>query len=172
MLVYLLRNRVNGKGYVGQTRSTLDQRWKAHLRSSSCCTHLRRAIQKHTPEVFERTVLSTGLTPEVLNILEHFWIKELGTLAPKGYNLTDGGDGAFVRSAETRARMSRAAKGRVFSAEHRNRLKKAKLGNTNAVGHSVSVNSREKMAANKGRVFSAETRAKMSAGQYRRWSNA
>lgn len=30
MIVYLIRNKLNGKGYVGQTIRSLEQRWPEH----------------------------------------------------------------------------------------------------------------------------------------------
>lgn len=57
MLVYLLKNVVNGKGYVGITTSTLRQRWSTHV-SEARRRHkrmpLRAAIRKYGPEAWER----------------------------------------------------------------------------------------------------------------------
>lgn len=34
MLVYAITNQLDGKKYVGQTRRTLEARWKEHVRSA------------------------------------------------------------------------------------------------------------------------------------------
>jgi hypothetical protein len=63
-------------------------------------------------------------------------------------NMADGGEGASgtTRSAETRARMSKAKKGAVFSEEHRNNLSDAHVGKV------LSESTRSKMSVyRKGR---------------------
>jgi group I intron endonuclease len=96
MVVYLITNIVNGKRYVGKTVRTLDVRWRAHLsqmrRQENSALH--RALLKYGPDVFERRVISQALNTEVLAQLETFWIRELRTKTPNGYNLTDGGEGS------------------------------------------------------------------------------
>ena len=142
MIIYLLRNKVNGKGYVGQTRRTLEERWKEHAKPSQRKDGLalHNAIRKHGREAFERQVLNTALNLDALNLLERFWIKELRTLRPGGYNLTNGGDGGFMRSVETRRRMSLAqignqkSKGFKHSAESRAKMSEAQRGNQKAKG--------------------------------------
>jgi group I intron endonuclease len=53
-LVYIARNRLNGKVYVGQTTYTLDQRRRSHERSSKAGSNavFHRAIRKHGKENF------------------------------------------------------------------------------------------------------------------------
>jgi group I intron endonuclease len=116
MIVYLLTNRVNGKRYVGKTTQSLKRRWSEHVGDSRSrsTTALHRAIEKHTPESFQKEVLSVGLNEKVLSVLEIFWIRELETRTPNGYNLTDGGEGVSgaVRSLETREKLSKIARNR------------------------------------------------------------
>ncbi len=116
MVVYLLQNTVNGKCYVGKTVQGLRRRWNEHCGDarSRGTTVLHRALRKYGPENFQRKILSVGLNESVLLALETFWIRELNTRAPNGYNLTDGGDGisGCRRSPETRAKQSAAARNR------------------------------------------------------------
>ena len=117
--IYLIRNLINGKGYVGQTEMTIARRWSGHksaAKSSSALLH--RAIRKYGNENFSITTVAS-CDPLLLNDLEKHYIKFYGThfSTGHGYNLTEGGDNppsakGLKRSPETRARMSKAAKNR------------------------------------------------------------
>jgi group I intron endonuclease len=144
MLIYLIRNTVNGKAYVGQTIRTLEERWHQHKQQG---IHrykndaLHNALLKYGIDAFEIAVLDdSASTLDELNALEKFHIKAQGTLSPHGYNLTTGGF-SYQRSAETLAKMSAALKGRKMPESMRQKLR----------------------AANTGRKCSPETRAKISA---------
>src|SRR5580700_2746544 len=109
-LVYLLRNIDNGKCYVGKTKGTLQHRWDQHLRDAQNGGKrpVHRAIRKHGKDAFFREVLSEHPTEEAALVAEREWIAKLRTMAPAGYNVTEGGRGAigFKHSAEERARRS------------------------------------------------------------------
>lgn len=117
--VYLLTCTVNGKGYVGITESTLEERWALHVASSRCpksrayrFMSVVRAIAKHGPGSFTRKVIEICSTVAAMNEAEARWIVELGTQDPsKGYNLTAGGEATMKgrkHSAEAKARMREA----------------------------------------------------------------
>ena len=91
MIVYLITNKVNGKQYVGQTIRSLEERWKDHCRVRDE-NYFHRAIRKYGPENFSLEIIDTAETDEELDEKEIFWIKELNTLFPNGYNLKEGGD--------------------------------------------------------------------------------
>ena len=97
--VYLITS-PSGKQYVGMTARSFNERWKQHCWAArdGSRLHLHRAIRKHGAESFETTILAESDSDEELKSLEIAKIKELGTLSPKGYNLTKGGDG--VRACE------------------------------------------------------------------------
>jgi group I intron endonuclease len=114
--IYLIRNLVNGKGYVGQTRSSLKVRIQAHLqrtiRGSDLPIH--SAIRKYGLENF--TVLEVVSCEDLnhLNELERHYIRFFGTFMDKGhgYNLTSGGDVPVEISSIVRLKMSVAKKGK------------------------------------------------------------
>lgn len=146
MIVYLLRNRINGKGYVGITTQTLNARWSNHKTASRGKSKyaIACAIRKWGPDVWDREILQTCDTLEELKAAEVEWIARLGTHVSTGlgYNMSLGGEGSsgLKRSPETRARMSAAAKARGISPTTRAAV----------------------IAAHTGRKASPETRAKMS----------
>ena len=58
-----------------------------------------------------------GISHETLDAVERWKIRQLQTLAPKGYNLTDGGDSGKP-SEETRQKMSKSVSKRVEDGTH------------------------------------------------------
>jgi group I intron endonuclease len=171
--IYLIRNLINGKCYVGQTIGSIENRFNEHKfaskNNSKCALH--RAIRKYGEENF---TINEVVNCEVLllNDLEKHYIKFYGTFAPTGhgYNLTKGGDGNFgwIPSEETRAKMSASQKGKILSPEHRAKLSALQKGKNK--GKVLSPEHRAKMSAsmmgkNKGKSHKVtdETRAKMSA---------
>jgi len=128
-IIYVATNRVNGKQYVGQTRRTLKQRIKDHLRERrSFMRVFHRALVKYGVDSFdfeERLVSDDMLDQE-----ERRLILELNTKVPNGYNLTDGGGGSkgYKHTDETKKKCSIASKGRIFSEEHKRRIALGRTG--------------------------------------------
>lgn len=91
MLVYVVVNKVNGKGYVGQTTQGLEVRWYQHCLLQGKCRVLESAIRKYGANAFEVSVVATAQTQEELNRLEKLTCLALNTYAPHGYNLKEGG---------------------------------------------------------------------------------
>ncbi|MBR1645271.1 MAG: GIY-YIG nuclease family protein [Selenomonadaceae bacterium] len=116
-VIYKITNKLNGKIYIGQTTQTLNRRIGQHKRANSV---IGQAIRKHGWKNFTVEVLEECDTLEQLNEREKFWIAHFDCKAPKGYNLTDGGDGAS--SLESREKMSESHTGKKLSAEHRKKI--------------------------------------------------
>lgn len=93
MIVYLLLNTVNNKGYIGQHKGDMiSTRWNTYLGGAN--THLRGALNKYGLSAFSREILSHCSSREEMNNLEKLWILALKTYDPKcGYNKTFGGEG-------------------------------------------------------------------------------
>lgn len=94
-IIYLVRNVVDGRCYVGQTMQRLKRRWKGHLRSArhGASTPLAAAMREYGADKFVVESLEIASNRADLNRLEGKWIKKLCTLVPNGYNATDGGSG-------------------------------------------------------------------------------
>ena len=188
--VYLVRNRVNGKGYVGKTMKTMGKRKRSHekdtRRGSSCYFH--NALRKYGFDIFEWRMLIEDDNEEELNESEVACIKMFKTKSPNGYNLTDGGDGAtgcfvyedtiikikearkgYRHSEETKAKISKANKG-LRKGSHHSRETKAKISKANKGKHFASLETRMKISnALKGKSFSIEHITNLSKGQKRRY---
>ena len=84
----------SGKVYVGQTIDSLEQRIKGHKSKSTNCTLLKRAIDKYGDQM--RYEIIEQVPHKQLDDREVFWIKELNSLAPNGYNCSTGGNNKKV----------------------------------------------------------------------------
>lgn len=89
-IIYKITNKVNGKSYIGQTRYTLEFRWRQHLHKKDN-TYFHNAIRKYGSDNFQLEVLEE-CPYSSLNEREIFYIAKYNTLKD-GYNLTLGGSG-------------------------------------------------------------------------------
>lgn len=180
--IYLLRNLVNGKGYVGQHRTlNAKRRWLRHFTENEMAKNrpLHRAIRKYGASAFQRKVLWIGPLSK-LSEMEVFFIAELGTFIDSGggYNLTTGGEEG-ERSEQTRARISVAVnrpenllKLREFNrARYQNPLERARTGEAVRLSFE-NPELRAKRSANiKSRYENPEERKKLSDAQHRRYQD-
>lgn len=95
-IIYFCRNLINNKGYVGQTRVSLKDRKREHIKDAQRCADsciFHKAIRKYGIENFSWEILEE-CDNSLLNEREKFWIKEKNTYFKNesGYNLTLGGD--------------------------------------------------------------------------------
>lgn len=139
--IYLLRNKIDGMEYIGQTKQDLKRRlWHGYNPD----TLIQQAIDRDGLENFDKEILEEGLTQEEANEKEQYYIRTRNTLWPNGYNLQSGGKhfkkhpltsqktsetmmGHSV-SIETREKISQKKKGVPFSQEHREHIGEARRG--------------------------------------------
>lgn len=147
--VYLTTNLLNGKQYVGQHLSDgFDKYYKG---SGIAITH---AINKYGWDNFNCEVICWCSTQTQLNEAEDNYIKLLGTMFPKGYNLKGGGSHGRY-SKEAKEKMSKAQK-KYFSKEE-NRKKASELQKKRY----LNPDERRKLSeAHKGKHHTKETRQK------------
>lgn len=90
--IYLIRNTVNGKVYVGLTTKDFDSRYRKNLLTTHN-PHLKASILKYGEDKFEVIKdLAVAYSKEELDELEKHYIKEFDSMNPeKGYNKTEGG---------------------------------------------------------------------------------
>ena len=112
-IIYKATNKINGKSYIGQTSRTLEKRKKGHLKGSqlqNTKSYFHKAIKKYGIDNFVWEILLE--TFEDLDTKEKYYIRTFGTFG-NGYNLTTGGEGGYIRSDESKEKMSNAASQRV-----------------------------------------------------------
>lgn len=159
--IYAIRNLNNGKVYVGSSRDCA-RRFSEHrsrlVRGAHINAKLQSAWKKHGASAFEFTVLASVICADDLAGVEQIIIDDVNAVR-YGYNLspTAGNTSGWKASAETRQRMSEAAKRRDNSAQvlamaNATRGKKRPQHVLDAL-----------LASHLGSRASAETRAKQSA---------
>lgn len=106
--VYLIRNKINQKSYVGISKDII-ARWKGHIYESRCPTQkgydkaLYRAFRKYGIDNFSFEILEECQTIDEMNEREIYWISKLDT-QQTGYNETSGGQGTGNRQGENNGR--------------------------------------------------------------------
>lgn len=111
-IIYLAVNRVNGKAYVGQTKTSFRRRIGEHVRGGDRQV-FDQAVRKHGRDSFDFAVLESCLSQSSLHEAEKKWIKHFACKAPNGYNICEGGKGT---------------PGTTISESHKERLRQAHLG--------------------------------------------
>ena len=90
MVIYKTTNLVNGKVYVGKDMKNDP----LYMGSGKL---LRSAICKYGEENFVKEILEVCEDAVHLSSRESYWIEQLSSIAPNGYNLAAGGNGGNTR---------------------------------------------------------------------------
>ena len=160
------------KAYIGQTIRDIHKRLEEHQQLSSGCRAISSAIKKHGWENFDKEWYE--VPDDELNFYEEMLVALLGTLAPGGYNLMEGGGATGKRSEETKQKMSEAQSGEkhpMFGKGHTEETKKkmseVQSGEKHPMfGKEHAEESRKKMSeAHRGMTLSEETKQKISKAQ-------
>jgi group I intron endonuclease len=128
--VYLITNQKTSKRYVGCTTSTLKRRWQQHVATARNGSPylLHKSLRKHGKEVFRIEILEViPGTHEDLLRAEVAWIRRLDCVAPKGYNLTRGGQGLDFTVPEVKAAQKEGSRKRSATSAWRSAQSIAKL---------------------------------------------
>jgi group I intron endonuclease len=116
--IYIVTCDRSDKAYIGQTINPIRERWRGH-RAAARLLEPRQDVGPGDREGLHEAMARLGLDAfaiEELRVVplhelddeEIYWIAELKTLAPEGYNLTEGGSRGFScpHTAEARAKIS------------------------------------------------------------------
>jgi group I intron endonuclease len=157
--IYAIVNNVTRDMYVGSA-VVVNRRWSAHRRDlvKQCHynTRLQRAYDKYGADAFDWEIVQFVDKKTDLIAREQFWMNFF-TPVYNGRPIANSPLGT-KHSDETRAKMSAAAKKKVFTEEHRQNISKAKKGIC-----TISEDQKKRLSVlNTGKVFSAESRAKIS----------
>lgn len=170
-VVYMHRNKINGKVYIGMTKN-LKQRWASRgVHYSKKDAHTKafaRALEKYTWDGFDHVVLFENLTFEEANAKEVELIAYYKSNVHRysnptyGYNLTDGGQGVAGHrwTEEEKLEISRRITGSgnpMYGKKHSDYTKalisKANKGRFSdgkspLLGRKMSAEARQKMSDN------------------------
>ena len=177
MIVYKITNKINGKCYIGQTVKPIQRRWKQHIVGNGHCSAIHGAITKYGIDNFDVKIISHNNSIEEMNHRERYYIKLFNSLAPNGYNLTEGG---IRPSFSPQARLNMARKGekhplwgKKHSEESKKKMSVAKIGKK----RSVESNKKQSESTsgskhwNFGKSPSGETLAKISKNASKQYAN-
>ena len=164
--IYCIRNIVNSKCYIGQSRYLKD-RITSHLNCKKGSPLLVNAISKYGKNIFKAEILEI-CSEDLLDDRERHWIAALDCIKPNGYNLEIGGRNGLL-SIESRQKMSDSQKKRLEDPNELRRLSEISKGrvpwNKGKKGLQVAWNKGKKMSKpswNKGKTLSIETRKRIS----------
>lgn len=123
-IIYLITS-PSGKYYVGQTRQSLEKRWKQHIDASkreykNNCKVLNKALRKYGDKHFKIEILEECIDEE-LDTKECFYIEKYNSLVPNGMNIKNGGL-TGTHNDDTKKKISDSLKGREVSLETRLKL--------------------------------------------------
>ena len=90
--IYIIKNDINDKVYIGQTSRNIEIRWREHARASGDI--VCKAINKHGIEHFWIECIEE-CDDSLLNEREQYWIKQYDSFET-GYNQTIGGQSYTV----------------------------------------------------------------------------
>lgn len=117
VLIYKVTNQINQKSYIGKTEFSFDRRKANHLsdtkRGSKFAFH--RALRKYGEENFVWEILEHDIEDKtLLDDREKHYISLYESFGPKGYNMSEGGEGqtGWVPTQETRDKWSAQRKGK------------------------------------------------------------
>lgn len=95
-LIYIIKNSCNDKVYIGQTTTTMENRFKRHINSAKNNFEpsmiLYNAMRKYGFDNFYIDLLEDNIDDAYLNDRERYWIHEYNSIRPNGYNIRDGGE--------------------------------------------------------------------------------
>ena len=122
--VYMHKNKINQKIYIGLTRQTPVQRWRSNGEGYKNQDKFWNAIQTYGWDNFEHIILKTNLTAQEAGELEQFLIKSFDSIE-NGYNVDKGG-ATTNHSIETIEKIRKSMIGKTHSQETKNKISNSK----------------------------------------------
>ena len=139
-VVYMHRNIINGKVYIGQT-CNLSERWRGNGKNYFNSIKFYNAIKKYGWGSFTHEVLYSNLNKQAADRLERELILQYNSIE-EGYNLKEGGARGEL-SVESIEKMSNSLK-RGYSdfPERREKIRNKALGRImpKSIRHKISLN--------------------------------
>lgn len=121
-IIYLHRNKINGKCYVGQTCQKPETRWGLNGNGYKQQEYFYRAIQKYGWDSFEHIILEENILENDVNERECYWGEYYNSLIPNGYNLALGNSGKRLNSEQISKNYSEATKLKWQNKEYREKV--------------------------------------------------
>lgn len=118
--IYCYTNQITGLKYIGCTKYRFESQraGKNGLHYIGMCSKFGEAIQQFGWDNFKYEILENHLTKDQSEDREKYWISELNTLWPNGYNLESGGKNQHGCHSTTRKKMSDTRQRTDFDYSH------------------------------------------------------
>lgn len=111
--IYIIKNKINNKVYVGQTWQHPKERFAYHMNDKhSGCKKLFNAIKSHEKNNFYLEILAICWDQMSADWLEKYYIIKFNSIK-NGYNIIDGGTATGIISEEHKNNISRSTTGRT-----------------------------------------------------------
>jgi group I intron endonuclease len=124
-MIYIITNKIDNNKYIGQTTTSLNERFKHHVKNAKHkivrCRLIENAISEYGDENFSIEALIT-CDVSLLDFYENKFINEYNTLSPNGYNLRTGGLKNNRFCTESLTLIGKSSKYRNMSDENKKRL--------------------------------------------------
>jgi group I intron endonuclease len=159
----MIKNKINGKMYIGQTVKDINIRWRDHKRKmhTNNSPHLYASFRKHGIDNFDFKIICICFDDACDEIEKHY-ISKYNTISPNGYNIEAGGNTNKIIHEDTRKKISAALTGKKHSEE---RIQKMRLALIKK-GFKHTDEAKKKMSElRKGRKVSEQGKINMSNGQ-------
>lgn len=118
--IYIIKNDINEKVYVGQTTMTVHERFMTHMKPSTTKQRsgykLYMAVKKYGKEHFFVETLESDVPLEQLDMKEIQYIAKYDSFY-NGYNSTKGGDGRIINLIENEEELLMKAKSGTSASE-------------------------------------------------------
>lgn len=152
-VVYEIRCTETGFRYIGQTTMSIRTRWQGHVKASLTCDwELSKAIRQFGSTNFVIRVVCECNSKEELDRQERAYIRDLNTVWPHGYNMTNGGEGPCEVTRKLISQRTREAMADPKLREHLSKCAKTR-DHTKAIAAMIN--------AWRGRKHTDASRAKM-----------
>lgn len=129
--IYKIINKINGKCYIGKHKTFEGETFRAYMGSGVALVEAQR---KYGIENFDKEIIEEIEDDEKqlkIDEREKFWIKELNTISPNGYNIAEGGEGGcFKVKEETKQIISQKLKGKKKTKEHIKNMRLSEFSKT------------------------------------------
>lgn len=173
--VYSITNKINGKKYVGESKSKdIATRWNNHktsMKRKEGATALMGAFEKYGIDNFKFEVLIICFDEDRLHY-EIEYIDKLNTLVPNGYNISRGRvDVELIKSKSIKEYIQqRKAKSSEYSMKERSLSVCIRERMLKSEKWLCAV--REKRVGNQGKPLTQETKDKIKSGVLRYYNNS
>lgn len=156
-VVYIYRNKINGKIYIGQSSNPQKRCSESNYKGS---TYFYHAIQKYGFENFEQLIVKRHLDKDIADYWEKLLIEFFNsTNNDYGYNLAEGGSCGCILSKEKNGFYNRR-----HSLESIKKMKEKKIGGNNPLAKPV-------ICINTGEIFPSAREATNWCGASRQHIN-